>query len=215
MCCRWGRKEPGAGEGYDLKTRVTGRSRVSGQNPQGWHRAVEAAGFTPSDAGDTHGRRGARPLRIASDFDPQAELVLYPGDCRDLLRQLPDGLARLVVTSPPYNLGKPYERRRSLGQYLEEQRGVIAECARVLDACGSLCWQVGNWVERGAIVPLDVALYPIFSSLGLKLRNRIVWHFEHGLHSARRFSGRYEVILWFTRSDAYVFDLDAVRVPQK
>jgi adenine-specific DNA-methyltransferase len=80
---------------------------------------------------------------------------------------------------------------------------------------GSICWQIGNFVERGSIVPLDALLYPIFSSAGLKMRNRIVWHFEHGLHCSRRFSGRYEVIIWFTKSDHYFFDLDPVRVPQK
>lgn len=47
------------------------------------------------------------------------------------------------------------------------------------------------------------------------MRNRIIWHFEHGLHCSRRFSGRYETIIWFTKSDNYVFNLDPVRVPQK
>ena len=47
------------------------------------------------------------------------------------------------------------------------------------------------------------------------MRNRIIWHFEHGLHCSKRFSGRYETIVWFTKSDKYVFNLDPVRVPQK
>lgn len=80
---------------------------------------------------------------------------------------------------------------------------------------GSICWQVGNYVDRGAIIPLDTVLYPLFSRLGLRMRNRIIWHFEHGLHCSRRFSGRYETIIWFTKSDEYVFNLDPVRVPQK
>ena len=74
---------------------------------------------------------------------------------------------------------------------------------------------MGNYVSNGEIIPLDIALYPIFSSLGLQLRNRIIWHFGHGLHATKRFSGRYEVVLWFTKSDAYTFKLDEVRVPQK
>jgi adenine-specific DNA-methyltransferase len=155
------------------------------------------------------------PIRITVEFDPAADFILFPGDCRDLLRQIPDQFVRLVVTSPPYNLGKPYEDRIQMSEYLEQQRQVIEECVRVLDERGSLCWQVGNYVENGEIIPLDMALYPVFSSLGLHLRNRIVWHFEHGLHTTKRFSGRYEVILWFTKGDDYVFDLDAVRVPQK
>ena len=92
---------------------------------------------------------------------------------------------------------------------------MIKECVRVLSPAGSICWQVGNFVDKGEIIPLDIALFPIFSELGLKLRNRIVWHFEHGLHCSNRFSGRYETVNWFTKSDQYKFNLDPVRVPQK
>jgi adenine-specific DNA-methyltransferase len=154
-------------------------------------------------------------VKLASAFDPTADCVLFEGDCLDLLARLPDGLVRLVVTSPPYNLGKAYETRLDLQEYLQQQRRVIEECVRVLDDRGSICWQVGNYVDDGEIIPLDVVLYPIFATLGLRLRNRIMWHFGHGLHASKRFSGRYEVILWFTKTDDYVFDLDAVRVPQK
>lgn len=154
-------------------------------------------------------------VRIASEFDEAADLVLYEGGCLDLLRQIPDGFVKLVVTSPPYNLGKSYERRLHLEEYLAQQHEVIAECVRVLNGGGSICWQVGNYVENGEITPLDIILYPIFASLGLRLRNRIMWHFGHGLHASKRFSGRYEVILWFTKSETYSFNLDAVRVPQK
>jgi len=64
-------------------------------------------------------------------------------------------------------------------------------------------------------VPLDIQFDPIFRKHGLSLRNRIIWHFGHGLHNKRRFSGRYEVILWYTKSDNYVFNLDDVRIPSK
>jgi adenine-specific DNA-methyltransferase len=154
-------------------------------------------------------------VRLSDRFDPTADVVLFQGDCMDLLSELPDGLAALVVTSPPYNLGKPYETRLSLDSYVEQQRQVIDESVRILARDGSICWQVGNYVEEGAIVPLDILLYPLFSAHGLRLRNRIVWRFGHGLHASKRFSGRYEVILWFTWPDRYVFDLDPVRVPQK
>lgn len=154
-------------------------------------------------------------LKIGKSFDPAADLIIFEGDCLDLLATIPDGLTKLVVTSPPYNLGKAYESRLDLDGYLSQQRRVIAECVRTLREDGSICWQVGNYVDDGEIVPLDVVLYPIFASLGLHLRNRIVWHFEHGLHASKRFSGRYEVILWFTRGESYTFNLDAVRVPQK
>jgi len=102
-----------------------------------------------------------------------------------------------------------------LNEYIEQQEKVIREAVRITAQDGSICWQVGNYVDKGAIIPLDILLYPIFKKFDLHLRNRIIWHFEHGLHAQKRFSGRYEVILWFTKSDNYVFNLDAVRVPQK
>lgn len=152
---------------------------------------------------------------IAERFASDQRIVVFPGDCLDLLKTIPDGSIQLIVTSPPCNLGKEYQQRLHLRTYLQQQEQVIAESVRTLASTGSICWQVGNYVERGAIVPLDAVLYPIFSRFDLRLRNRIVWHFEHGLHCSRRFSGRYETILWFTKSDQYTFNLDAVRIPQK
>lgn len=154
-------------------------------------------------------------FRIEGQFRRSADVVLFQGDCRELLASLPDKSVKLVVTSPPYNIGKTYERTLPLEPYLRQQAEVIGECIRVLSDEGSLCWQVGNFVGRDEIVPLDVALYPIFKKHDLLMRNRIVWHFEHGLHCSKRFSGRYETINWFTKTNNYTFNLDAVRVPQK
>jgi adenine-specific DNA-methyltransferase len=154
-------------------------------------------------------------IKVAAAFSPDERAVVYQGDCRKLLRSIPANSIQLVVTSPPYNLGKEYEKRLHLREYVAQQREVINECVRALTKNGSLCWQVGNYVQDGAIIPLDSLLYPIFADLGLKLRNRIVWHFEHGLHCTRRLSGRYEVVLWFTRTDEYVFNVNPIRIPQK
>jgi DNA modification methylase len=144
-----------------------------------------------------------------------AKATLVCDDTLRFLETLPDGAAQLVVTSPPYNIGKAYESRVSIQEYLDGQRGVISELVRVLGSRGSVCWQVGNYVAGGEVFPLDVFYYGIFKDFGLKLRNRIVWHFGHGLHASKRFSGRYETLLWFTKTDDYVFNLDDVRVPSK
>jgi len=152
---------------------------------------------------------------IETSFKTDAEIVLFSGDVSEVVAQVPDNSVALVVTSPPYNLGKEYEDRVSIEQYLKTQAQVIAQLYRVLREDGSICWQVGNFVENGEVYPLDILYYPIFKELGMRLRNRIIWKFGHGLHASRRFSGRYETILWFTKSDRYVFNLDAVRVPAK
>ena len=129
--------------------------------------------------------------------------------------RLEDESVKLIVTSPPYNIGKAYESRRPIERYVEEQAQVISECVRLLHPRGSICWQVGNHVQNGEIFPLDLVLYQVFRDEGLKLRNRIIWHFEHGLHCKRRLSGRYETIMWFTKADDYTFNLDPIRVPSK
>jgi adenine-specific DNA-methyltransferase len=154
-------------------------------------------------------------MTIENRFQPTADVVLYNGDIADLLREIPSNSIGLIVTSPPYNLGKEYETRRDVNDYLANQANVINELVRVLSPNGSLCWQVGNFVDRGEVFPLDTLYYPIFKKYDLRLRNRIVWRFGHGLHASRRFSGRYETISWFTKTDDYYFNLDNVRVPAK
>jgi adenine-specific DNA-methyltransferase len=145
---------------------------------------------------------------------PQNSIV----ECEDnlaFMRYIPDSSMQLIVTSPPYNIGKSYENKTSLDKYINDQIEVISECVRLLNPRGSLCWQVGNHVSGGEIFPLDTVLYPIFKRHDLKLRNRIIWHFEHGLHCSKRLSGRYETILWFTKGNDYIFNLDNIRVPSK
>lgn len=161
-----------------------------------------------------------RRLRIRSRYSEDNDVTLFLGDCLALLQQIPDASAQLIVTSPPYNVGKAYEKKQSLTEYLELQRKVIAECVRIARPGGSLCWQVGNYTNgHQQVLPLDILLHPLFAkyeeSDRIRLRNRIVWHFEHGLNCKFRFSGRHETILWYTKDDLYTFNLDEVRVPQK
>jgi len=153
--------------------------------------------------------------KIYPTYEPDARIVLNTGEVETFVRTLPDQSVNLIVTSPPYNLGKVYENRVSIEKYLETQAEIITELCRVLRNDGSLCWQVGNYVQDGEVFPLDMFYYPLFKQHGLFLRNRIVWHFGHGLHASKRFSGRYETLLWFTKSDHYTFNLDDVRVPSK
>lgn len=149
------------------------------------------------------------PLRSGYFHDIQCQ------DNLKYMRSLQDESFHLIVTSPPYNIGKAYERRTTLEKYIEEQCATIAEAVRLLHPNGSICWQVGNHVDDGEVFPLDAVLYPKFKDHGLKLRNRIVWSFGHGLHCQNRFSGRHETILWFTKTDDYIFNLDPVRIPSK
>lgn len=147
---------------------------------------------------------------------PVVAQEILEGDAAARLDDVPDGSCRLVITSPPYNIGKEYEKdtRLSLDEYVNWLSPILEKAASKVSKDGSFCLQVGNYVEDGEVFPLDSFFYPILKKAGLKLRNRIVWHFNFGLHANRRFSGRYETILWFTRPGDYFFQLDPVRVPQ-
>lgn len=129
---------------------------------------------------------------VADAFDPARTLVMLQSDTQTACAAIPSETFRLVISSPPYNIGKSYEKQTSLEAYLSWQETLLTELVRLLMPGGSLCWQVGNYVEDGEVFPLDVYFYPLFKRLGLQLRNRLIWHYEHGLHASLRFSGRYE-----------------------
>lgn len=155
-------------------------------------------------------------LVISNKFVSQFDVLIANCDTLELLKTIPDETVDLIVSSPPYNLGKSYENRQNFKDYLGFQKQVIEECYRILKSEGNFCWQVGNYVDKGEVFPLDIYYYDIFKfDLNMKLRNRIIWYFGHGLHASKRFSGRYETILWFSKSDNYIFNLDPVRVPSK
>ncbi len=145
------------------------------------------------------------------------------GGARFLAADVLEGLQRvdpascaLVISSPPYNIGKPYERKdeRTYDEYLAWQRRVIETMLPALTENASVCWQVGTYVTDGELFPLDVPFIDIFRSLGFRLRNRIIWRYNFGYNADKRFSGRYETVLWFSRTDTYTFNLDPVRIPQ-
>ena len=127
------------------------------------------------------------------------DISLWHGDTSNLLDSLPDEpVFDLVVTSPPYNIGKEYEENLDIEDYFANQENLITKLSTKIKDTGHICWQVGNYIKPdGSIYPLDLGFHPIFEKLGFKLRNRIVWKFGHGLHASKRFSGRHEVILWY------------------
>lgn len=155
------------------------------------------------------------PGNDASDSTIKASAI-FEGDAFKLLDNIPDGSVKLVLSSPPYNIGKAYERGlfKSQDDYRAWMKRFIRKLVKKVRPDGHICWQVGNHIANGLLEPLDYLFHPMFAERGCRLRNRIVWTFNFGLHAQQRFSGRYETLLWFTRSDDYAFNLDPIRVPQ-
>jgi adenine-specific DNA-methyltransferase len=153
---------------------------------------------------------------LVRGLEENVGVTLFQGDCLEMIAKLPTASVDLVVTSPPYCIGMEYERAKSVEDFLEAHRRLLPEIIRITRPGGSICWQVGSHVSKRVAYPLDYAVFSILDgNKDVSLRNRIIWSFAHGLHSATRFSGRYETVLWYTKGDDYFFDLDAVRVPQK
>ena len=153
-----------------------------------------------------------------SDYLKNESALLWSGDVLKLLNNLPNKpILDLVVTSPPYNIGKSYETNTTLNEYFAYQREVIECIDRLVKDTGSICWQVGNHIDKKkeSIYPLDFGFHEIFNDLGYTLKNRIVWKFGHGMHAIKRLSGRYETILWYVKGKNYTFNLDDIRVPSK
>lgn len=140
---------------------------------------------------------------------------VFNRDAFAFLKSLEDESVDLIVSSPPYFMGKEYDQSRNIDDFIDIHHKLLPALLRVLRPGGSLCWQVGNHVSAGVLTPLDALVFSAFRSPMLTLRNRIVWTFGHGTHAVKRFSGRHETVMWYTKGDNYLFDLDAVRVPQK
>ncbi|MAY70772.1 MAG: site-specific DNA-methyltransferase [Halomonas sp.] len=142
---------------------------------------------------------------------------IYNDDCTKVINNIGEESLDLTLTSPPYCIGKAYDVHTTIEGFKEINEPIIEEVYKKTKPGGSICWQVGHHVTKGEVIPLDFIVYEIFKRLcpDARLRNRIVWHFEHGANCRNRFSGRHETILWFTKGNDYYFDLDAVRVKQK
>jgi adenine-specific DNA-methyltransferase len=152
----------------------------------------------------------------AVEPDRQGRVSVVRAGAVEFLRALAPGSVDLIVSSPPYCMSREYDTSDNIEDFRSEHEQLAPLLVRALRPGGSLCWQVGVHVRKGVLTPLDALVYSIFSGQkALSLRNRIVWTFGHGVHASRRFSGRHESVLWFTKGDDYFFDLDAVRVPQK
>ena len=141
------------------------------------------------------------------------------GDCLDLLKTIPDASVRLVVTSPPYDIGKAYGKYQDkvgLDSWLDMLDEVVGQISRILTPDGAFFLNlspvpVGTYKE---IIPLPFYGYELIKKHGLFLRNMITWTFNNMQNCTNRLSGRYENILWAVKNlDDYVFHLDDVRIP--
>ncbi len=152
---------------------------------------------------------------------------IYNGSSENMT-EIETGTVDLVVTSPPYNIDIQYGNKTAKGKVLESKgikyrdnmkeedyrrmlASVFSECKRVLKDTGSIWINIKNRVVGGVVLP-PFWIQDFFDDLYLK--NLIIWNFDWGGSTSRRFAPRYEFVFWFVKNkDHYTFNLDDVKVP--
>jgi len=95
------------------------------------------------------------------------------GDSRNM-HELPDSSVHLIVTSPPYNVGKDYEKNLSMEVYCQFLKDVMKECYRVLVNGGRICVNVAN-LRRKPYTPLNSIMMNLLIETEFLLRGEIIW----------------------------------------
>ncbi len=140
-------------------------------------------------------------------------VLLYEGDCLDLLRRMPPGIVDLAVTSPPYNIGKEYEVKRDVAEYIDWCDDWIAEIHRAAASSGAFWLNLGylSVPEKARAIPIA---YLLWDRIPFYLVQEVVWQYGAGVAARLAYSPRNEKFLWYVRNQhAFYFDLDAVRDP--
>jgi site-specific DNA-methyltransferase (adenine-specific) len=90
------------------------------------------------------------------------------------MKELPDNSIHLMITSPPYNVGKEYDKDLSMDEYLALLKNVFKETKRVLVTGGRVCINVAN-LGRKPYIPLHSHIIKIMEELGFLMRGEIIW----------------------------------------
>lgn len=158
-----------------------------------------------------NGKKIREPVKIVDLHNS-----IIHGDALSVMRKLPKKSINLIITSPPYQVGKEYEYKNSFEDYLKFNEEIIKESQRVLKDNGAIYWNVAQTPQNGEMIPLGAVFYNLFKKNGFYLKNWIIWKFDGGLNCKKRLSGRYENVLWFVKDyDKFTFNLDDIRITPK
>ena len=151
--------------------------------------------------------------RIGKPAVRSGDALIYRGDCIDLLPSFEAIGVPLTVTSPPYNIGKEYEKALPLDTYLawcERWMGLIHEATT---PSGSFWLNLGYLAVpgRGKAVPIP---YLLWDRTSFFLRQEVVWTYGAGVAARHGLSPRNEKFLWYSKSETeFLFNLDDIRDP--
>jgi DNA modification methylase len=130
------------------------------------------------DASDFYARR-MNPRRGPADLgevvDPPAAIIdqLFL-QSSESMHQIPDDCVALMVTSPPYNVGKDYDEDLDIDEYLALLHRVFSETHRVIEPGGRVAINVAN-LGRKPYLPLNQYVAALLTEIGFDLRGEIIW----------------------------------------
>ena len=131
-------------------------------------------------------------------------------DTVDLLKKIPDDSVQLVIADPPYNID--IAEWDNYPNYLSWAAQWINEIHRILSPRGNFVLFGGFQYCNTSGGDLLELFHYIRNKTPFRLTNVIIWYYHNGMWAQRFFSNRHEEIIWFTKTDKYLFDLDAVRI---
>lgn len=140
---------------------------------------------------------------------------IFHEDCVGGMKKLPGKSVQLVVTSPPYNVRKPYNKYKDnleYEQYLKFMRDVFSECFRVLKDSGVCFVNIAN-CAKNQFKAFDLAF--LMRDLGFTLLDTIIWDKPNPryLNTQRLLTNAYEFVFMFVKSKKYVFNKLAIGLP--
>jgi adenine-specific DNA-methyltransferase len=139
--------------------------------------------------------------------------AIYCGDALQLLKRLPPDQVALTVTSPPYNIGKEYERPLPLADYVGWCGQWMREVHRLTQPDGAFWLNVGYVPVPGRAKALPLP-YLLWDQSPFHLIQEVVWNYGAGVAAKTSLSPRNEKLLWYVKDpERYTFNLDAIRDP--
>ena len=151
--------------------------------------------------------------QLGSSYYSDNRCAIFCVDTVKSQKLLRSDLFDLIITSPPYNIGKEYEKVMPIDKYVEWTKAWTTDAATLLKSDGSLMLNLGYvpCENKGRAIPLP---YLLWDAIPMYLNQEIVWNYSAGVACKKYLSPRNEKILWYVKdSENYTFNLDSIRDP--
>lgn len=148
---------------------------------------------------------------VGKPYFESQNVALYKIDCMEFMKKMKRPVFDLTITSPPYNIGKEYEREIGVKQYVKQSKIWMNNVYDITKRNGAFWLNLGYFKvpEKGFAVPIS---YLIWNKTPFYFLQEIIWYYEAGVTSNKKFSPRNEKFLWYIKNPKkYIFNLNSIR----